>query len=208
MDYRQVKKAYARLSPVYDVVFDRIFYPGRVRAIELLASKPGDLILEVGIGTGLNLPLYPGHCRLIGIDISEEMLRRARERVAELHLHHVALTLMDASRLAFPDDTFDHVLATYTISAVPDPVKTLLEMKRVCKKGGHIVIVNHFKSENPIMGTMEELVSPFCTKLGGFKSDLELGPLLQEAKLSIEQHHRVNLFNGWHLIRCINEKSA
>ncbi|MFN3477121.1 MAG: class I SAM-dependent methyltransferase [Candidatus Methylomirabilales bacterium] len=206
MDYHQIKKAYARLSPVYDVVFDRVFYPGRVKAVELLEIKPGNLILEVGIGTGLNLPLYPSHCRLIGIDISEEMLERAKERVEELNLRHITLTLMDASCLGFPDSTFDHVLATYTISAVPDPVRTLLEMKRVCREGGYIVILNHFKSENSIMGTLEELVSPICTKLGGFKSDLELGPLLREAKLNIEQHHRVNLFNGWHLIRCINEK--
>jgi len=207
MEYQQVKKAYARLSPVYDVVFDRVFYPGRVRAIELLKAKPGDLILEVGVGTGLNLPLYPGHCRLVGIDISEEMLRRARERVKELYLHHVALTLMDASHLAFPDDTFDHVVATYTISAVPNPVKVLLEMKRVCKNGGFIVILNHFKSENPMVAALEELVSPLCAHLG-WKSDLPLSPLLQSVGLIPEQIHRVNLFNGWRLIRCINEKQA
>lgn len=206
MDDHQIKKAYARLSPIYDVAFNRIFYPGRVRAVELLEPKPGDLILEVGIGTGLNLPLYPGHCRLVGIDISKEMLRRARERVEELKLRNVTLTLMDASCIAFPDSTFDHVLATYAISAVPDPVGTLLEMKRACKEGGYIVILNHFKSENLIMGTLEELVSPLCVRLGGFQSDLELPPLLQKARVKVEQHHRVNLFNGWHLIRCINEK--
>lgn len=203
MDYQTIKRAYAILSPVYDLLFDKIFHPGRVAAINVLEIKPGDRVLEVGVGTGLNLVLYPGHCRVTGIDISEEMLRKARQRVQALGLTHVTLELMDASNLAFPNDTFDHVLATYVLSAVPDPVKTLLEMRRVCKSSGHLVILNHFKSDNPIIGALEEMLAPVCTRIG-FKTDLKLKPLLERTALAPEQLHRVNLMNGWRLVRCIN----
>jgi phosphatidylethanolamine/phosphatidyl-N-methylethanolamine N-methyltransferase len=106
--------------------------------------------------------------------------------------------------MEFPDEHFDHVLATYVISAVPEPVQVLREIKRVCKKKGHIVILNHFKSENPVIGRFEELMAPLCGQLG-FKTDLKLMPLLKEAGLTTEQLHRVNLLNGWRLVRCIND---
>ena len=146
MDYETIKRAYAILSPVYDFLFDKVFYPGRVAAIDLLEIQPRNRVLEVGVGTGLNLPLYPQHCEVTGVDISEEMLRKAEERVKTLGVKNTRLMVMDGSKLDFPDDSFDRVIATYVISAVPDPVKTLLEMRRVCKPSGHLVILNHFKS--------------------------------------------------------------
>ena len=204
LDYQTIKRAYAFLSPVYDILFNRIFHPGRVAAINLLEIKPGDRVLEVGVGTGLNLPLYPRDCSVAGIDISVEMLRKARERAKELERTGVTLSVMDASNLEFPADTFDHVLATYVISAVPDPVKTLLEMRRVCKPGGHVVILNHFKSENPVLGALEWMVAPVCTRIG-FKTDLKLNPLLERAGMPPDQLHRINvmMINGWRLVRCI-----
>ena len=204
LDYKQITRAYAILSPMYDLLFDKIFHPGRVAAVQLLGIKPNDLVLEVGIGTGLNLPLYPPDCHLVGIDLSRQMLSKAREKVKEYGMNNVTLKVMDASKLEFPDAHFDHVLATYVISAVPEPIQVLREIKRVCKKKGHIVILNHFKSENPVVGTLEELVAPLCTRLG-FKTDLKLMPVLKEAQLTPEQLHRVNLLNGWRLVRCLNE---
>jgi len=203
LDYDTIKRAYAFLCPVYDVLFNRIFHSGRVAAIDLLEIKPGDRVLEVGIGTGLNLPLYPRDCIVTGIDISTEMLQRARLRSKELGLCSVTLALMDASNLEYPDDTFDHVLATYVISAVPDPVKTLLEMRRVCKPEGHLVILNHFRSENPVLGAVEWALAPVCTRIG-FKTDLKLKPLLEKAALSPDQIRRINvmMMNGWRLVRC------
>jgi phosphatidylethanolamine/phosphatidyl-N-methylethanolamine N-methyltransferase len=189
---------------MYDLLFDKIFLPGRVAAIPLLGIKPNDLVLEVGIGTGLNLPLYPQDCHLVGIDLSSEMLSKARDKVRDYGMNNVTIKEMDASKLEFPDEHFDHVLATYVISAVPEPVQVLREIKRVCKKKGHIVILNHFKSENPLVGTLEELVAPLCTRLG-FKTDLKLMPVLRAAQLIPEQLHRVNLLNGWRLVRCLNE---
>ncbi len=204
LDYKQIKRAYAIMSPMYDLLFDKIFHPGRVAAVQLLDIKPHDLVLEVGIGTGLNLPLYPRNCRLVGIDLSRQMLKKAQEKMREYGMENVTLKVMDASKLEFPDEHFDHVLATYVISAVPEPVRVLREIKRVCKKKGHIVILNHFKSENPVIGAFEELMAPLCIQLG-FKTDLKLMPLLKEVKLATEQVHRVNLLNGWRLVRCIND---
>jgi phosphatidylethanolamine/phosphatidyl-N-methylethanolamine N-methyltransferase len=203
MDYETINRAYAVLSPVYDFLFDKIFYPGRVAAIDLLEIQPGNRVLEVGVGTGLNLPLYSRDCNVTGIDISKEMLRKAEERVLTLGMANTKLMVMDGSRLAFPDDSFDRVIATYVISAVPDPVKTLLEMRRVCKPSGHLVILNHFKSENPVIGMFEKLLAPVCTKIG-FNTELKLMPLLERVALSPDQMHRVNLMNGWRLVRCIN----
>jgi phosphatidylethanolamine/phosphatidyl-N-methylethanolamine N-methyltransferase len=203
MDYETINRAYAILSPVYDFLFDKIFYPGRVAAIDLLEIQPGNRVLEVGVGTGLNLPLYPSDCDVTGIDISKEMLRKAEERVKTLGVKNTNLMVMDGSKLAFPDDSFDRVIATYVISAVPDPVKTLLEMRRVCKPSGHLVILNHFKSENPVIGMFEKMLAPVCTKIG-FNTELKLMPLLERVALSPDQMHRVNLMNGWRLVRCIN----
>ena len=203
MDYETINRAYAILSPVYDFLFDKIFYPGRVAAIDLLEIQPGNRVLEVGVGTGLNLPLYSRDCNVMGIDISKEMLRKAEERVLTLGMVNTKLMVMDGSKLAFPDDSFDRVIATYVISAVPDPVKTLLEMRRVCKPSGHLVILNHFKSENPVIGMFERLLAPVCTKIG-FNTELKLMPLLERVALSPDQMHRVNLMNGWRLVRCIN----
>ena len=203
MDYKTIERAYAILSPVYDFLFDKVFYPGRVAAIKLLEAKPGDRILEVGVGTGLNLPLYPRDCDVTGVDISEGMLRKAEERVRTLGMGRARLMVMDGSQLQFPDNSFDRVIATYVISAVPDPVKTLLEMRRVCKPSGHLVILNHFKSENPIIGMFEKILAPVCTKIG-FDTELKLMPLLERVALAPEQMHRVNLMNGWRLVRCIN----
>ena len=203
MDYETINRAYAVLSPVYDFLFDKIFYPGRVAAVDLLEIQPGNRVLEVGVGTGLNLPLYSRDCNVTGIDISKEMLRKAEERVLTLGMVNTKLMVMDGSKLAFPDDSFDRVIATYVISAVPDPVKTLLEMRRVCKPSGHLVILNHFKSENPVIGMFEKLLAPVCTKIG-FNTELKLMPLLERVALSPDQMHRVNLMNGWRLVRCIN----
>ena len=205
LETRQVKRAYAFYSPVYDLLFDWIFHPGRQAAVRLLDLRPTDRLLEVGIGTGLNLPLYPRNCRLAGIDISEKMLEKARAKIEELRLPNVTLKVMDASVMEFHDNEFDRALATYVISAVPDPVAVLREMRRVVKPGGLIVILNHFRSQRRLMGALEDLVAPLCTRLG-WKSNLPLDPLLRQVGLSPETTTKVNLFNGWRLIKCVNRK--
>jgi len=205
LEKRQVKRAYALYSPVYDLLFDWIFHPGRQAAVKLLGIQSGDRILEVGIGTGLNLPLYPPNCQLVGIDLSERMLEKARAKIEELGLGNVTLKVMDAGATDFAANEFDRVLATYVISAVPDPVGVLREMRRVVKPDGTLVILNHFRSEQRVMGALEDVVAPLCTRLG-WKSNLALEPLLREVGLSPDLIVKVNLFNGWRLIRYVNRK--
>jgi phosphatidylethanolamine/phosphatidyl-N-methylethanolamine N-methyltransferase len=205
LEKRQVKRAYKLYAPAYDFVFDWIFHPGREAAIRLLDAKRGHHILEVGIGTGLNLPLYPRHCRVTGIDLSEEMLEKAQEKVVDLRLGNVTLRAMDATVMDLGENEFDSAVATYTISAVPDPVAVLREMKRVVKTGGNLIMLNHFRSQRPVIGRLEDLVAPVCTRLG-WKSNLPLEPLLEQVGLTPEISTKVNLFNGWRLIKCVNRK--
>jgi phosphatidylethanolamine/phosphatidyl-N-methylethanolamine N-methyltransferase len=205
LEKRQVERAYEFYAPVYDFIFDWIFAPGRAAAVRQLSLAAGDSVLEVGIGTGLNLPLYSPNCRLTGIDLSQEMLDKAIERCQELAMPNVTLKVMDATSLDFGDNEFDKAVATYTISAVPDPVAVLREMRRVVKPDGAIVILNHFRSERRLTGWAEDMVAPVCTRLG-WKSNLALKPLLTAVGLEAEAIAKVNLFNGWRLVSCINRK--
>lgn len=203
LEERQIRRAYDFYSPVYDFVFKKIFEPGRIAAVRLIGPPAGRRILEVGIGTGLNLPLYPRGIDLVGIDLSEGMLKKAQEKVEDLGMSNVILKVMDASALDFGDGEFDATLATYVISAVPDPVAVLREMRRVTKPGGTIVILNHFRSQNPLMRRVEDALAPVCAHLG-WKTNLQLTPLLQAVGLTPEVTRRVNLLRGWHLVKCIN----
>lgn len=205
LEKRQVKRAYAFYPPIYDFLFDWIFHPGRVAAVKLLDIQPDERILEVGIGTGLNLLLYPPRCRLTGIDLSEKMLEKAQAKIEELGLESATLKVMDAAAMDFGDSEFDRALATYVISAVPDPLGVLREMRRVVKPGGTIVILNHFRSPSRLVASLEDLVSPLCTRLG-WKSNLPFEPLLKEGGLTPDLATKVNLFNGWRLLRCVNRK--
>ena len=205
LEKRQVQRAYELYAPVYDFIFDWIFAPGRTAALKQLALERSDSVLEVGIGTGLNLPLYPWACQLTGIDLSQEMLDKAVERVQTLAMPNVTLKVMDATSLDFGDNEFDKVVATYTISAVPEPVAVLKEMRRVVKPDGIIVILNHFRSERRLTGWVEDLLAPVCTRLG-WKSNLPLAPLLEQVGLVPESITQVNMFDGWRLVKCVNRK--
>ena len=205
LEKRQVQRAYELYAPVYDFIFDWIFAPGRAAAVRQLDLQRSDSILEVGIGTGLNLPLYPVTYQLTGIDLSQEMLDKAVGRVHALTMPNVTLKVMDATAMDFGDNEFDKAVATYTISAVPDPVAVLSEMCRVVKPGGLIVIMNHFRSERRLMGWLEDLVAPVCTRLG-WKSNLALKPLLAQVGLEPELVAKANMFNGWRLVKCVNRK--
>ena len=199
---RQVRRAYDFYSPIYDFIFKKIFEPGRIAAVRTVGSPIMGRVLEVGIGTGLNLPLYPRAINLVGIDLSEGMLKKAQEKVDSLRMENVILKVMDASALDFGDGEFDATLATYVISAVPDPVAALREMRRVTKPGGAIVILNHFRSENPVMRHIEDALAPVCAHLG-WKTNLVLTPLLKAVGLTPELTRRVNLLRGWHLVKCV-----
>src|SRR4051812_44706482 len=166
LDRATIEKAYARWAPVYDVVFGKVFERGR-RASIAAAERIGGRILEVGVGTGISLPDYARTNRLVGIDISAPMLRKAQERVAEHGLTNVeALAVMDAKHLAFPDNFFDVVVAQFVITAVPDPEATLDEFARVVRPGGEIILVNHIGAEGGPRKVFELAFAPLARRLG------------------------------------------
>ncbi len=165
-DKANVERAYARWAPVYDLVFGAVFERGR-RAAIAAAERIGGRILEVGVGTGISLPDYARSNRLVGVDLSEPMLRKAQARVAEHDLRNVeALAVMDATRLALADRSFDVVVAQYVITAVPDPEATLDEFARVIKPGGEIVLVNHIGAEAGLRALFERCFAPLARRLG------------------------------------------
>ena len=197
-------RVYENLSSVYDFTFGPTLHPGRVDAIRRMGIKANDQVLEVGVGTGINASLYPRDCAVTGIDLSTSMLEKARHRIARKGVRNVRLLEMDATNLKFPDDTFDVVYAPYVISVVPDPVAVTREMVRVCRPGGRIVILNHFRSRNAIGATLERIIAP-ATKYLGFKSDLDLPAFLVQADLKPVSIQKVNVPRIWSLVTCVKE---
>jgi phosphatidylethanolamine/phosphatidyl-N-methylethanolamine N-methyltransferase len=170
LDRDTIEKAYDRWAPVYDVVFGRVFEQGRMASIaaaEAHVGPDGGRILEVGLGTGISLLSYRRSNRIVGIDISAGMLRRALNRVVEHKLTNVeALAVMDAKHLALPDASFDVVVAQYVITAVPDPETTLDEFVRVLRPGGEIILVNHLGAETGFRRAFEQSFAPLARRLG------------------------------------------
>jgi len=165
-DNASIERAYARWAPIYDLVFGPVFERGRRAAISA-AERVGGRILEVGVGTGISLPHYARSNRLVGVDLSAAMLRKAQARVAEQGLTHVeALAVMDAGRLALPDRSFDVVVAQYVITAVPHPEATLDEFARVIRPGGEIVLINHIGAETGLRRLFELCFAPLARRLG------------------------------------------
>src|SRR5271170_1124634 len=166
LDKDAVARAYARWAPIYDLVFGAVFERGR-RASIAAAERIGGRILEVGVGTGLSLPDYSRSNRLIGVDLSVPMLRKAKTRVLEHKLTNVdGLAVMDAQHLGFADAAFDVVVAQYVITAVPDPETTLDEFTRVIKPGGEIILVNHLGAEQGLRAVYERWFAPLARRLG------------------------------------------
>jgi len=199
-----VARVYENIAWAYDLIFGPALHPGRVNAIRRMGIRPGDRVLEVGVGTGINAALYPTDCSVTGIDLSSSMLEKARERVARKGVRNVRLLQMDAANLKFADDTFDIVYAPYVISVVPDPVAVAAEMRRVCRPGGRIVILNHFRSKNRFGAWLERIISPLTVHIG-FKSDLDLPAFLAQAELKPVSIEKVNHPRIWSLVTCIKD---
>jgi phosphatidylethanolamine/phosphatidyl-N-methylethanolamine N-methyltransferase len=197
------RPVYCRLAALYDHIFGWTLQAGRRAAIATLATRPGETILEVGVGTGVNCSLYPRSVRVVGIDVSPVMLARARRRLDGLALTHCSIARMDAARLAFADGTFDVVYAPYVMSVVSDPVGTAREMARVCRKGGRIAMLNHFRSRNHAMRLVERLGSRFTGRLG-FTMDLDLATLVAQAQLQPVSVRRVNFLGISTLVTCLS----
>jgi phosphatidylethanolamine/phosphatidyl-N-methylethanolamine N-methyltransferase len=205
MDAKRVERVYSVYSGFYDLIFGRIFHKSRANAIDLLDIHPGENILEVGVGTGLSLPLYPPYCHITGIDLSGSMLEKSRRRIQKQEISNVTLKKMDATRMDFSDNFFDAVLAAYVISTVPDPKGVVQEIVRVCKEGGKIVFLNHFQNGNKLISIFEKTLSPICKRIG-FRTDLDLAAILQDTPLVINRKEKVHPLHFWKAVQCINRK--
>ncbi|WP_348761594.1 methyltransferase domain-containing protein [uncultured Salinisphaera sp.] len=202
MDERSVVTAYRRLSGTYDRFFGPVFEQGRQAAIQKMDCQPGDRVLEVGVGTGLSLDHYGPEVEVVGIDVSPDMLEHARGRLSEEQRSRITLAEMDAQAVEYPDNSFDKVVAMYVVSVAPDPEKVVEEMKRVCKPGGELFIVNHFSQKGP-MAKLERLASPL-SKLVGFRPSFPLDDFLAMADLEVIETQSVNAFGYWTLIHARN----
>ena len=165
-DRETVERAYDRWAPVYDLVFGGVFSKGRAMAIQA-TNRLGGRVLEVGVGTGISLPLYAPHLRIFGTDISEAMLAKAKSRVSEQKLSHVeGLAVMDAEKLEFPDDSFDVVMAQYVVTAVPNPEAALDEFARVLRPGGELIILTRVSADDGMRRFIEQRLQPVVRHLG------------------------------------------
>ena len=170
IDKQTVEKVYARWAPVYDLVFGAVFQSGR-RAVVAASERVGGRILEVGVGTGLSLPFYSGGHRVTGIDLSEEMLDKARTRVAKENLRYVEdLAIMDCECLDYPNASFDVVTAQCVVNTVPNPEKAMEEFSRVLRPGGEIILLNRVGAEAGPRLAFERFFQPVVNRFG-WRSD-------------------------------------
>lgn len=186
LDAAGVRDAYRRWAGVYDAVFGGVSAFGRRRAVAEVNRLPGTRVLEVGVGTGLALPRYRGDKRVVGIDLSREMLEKAAERVRAERLGQVVgLAEMDAERMAFADGAFDIAVAMFTASVVPDAKRLFGEMSRVVRPGGHLLFVNHFAAEDGPRWWVERAMAPL-SRLLGWHPDFALRDLLDPELVQVE----------------------
>ncbi len=207
IDEGAVLDAYRRWAPVYDYTFGLVAKEGRRHAVDILNSREGRL-LEVGVGTGLSLPDYKPHLEVVGIDLSPEMLEKARERVANGGLGHVTgLHEMDASDLRFPDASFDTVVAMYVMTVVPDPEAVMRELSRVTKPGGEVMLVNHFSQREGVRGWVERRMAPFADKIG-WRSVFDVSRVTVCDDLELVEHKALRPFGLFTMLRFDKREDA
>ena len=196
-----MERLYSFYSPFYDFVFGKALEPGRREAFKYLSSRSGQRILEIGIGTGTSLELYPPHSHIVGIDIAEGMIKKARKRLAaHSNGHTVELHVMDACNMDFPDSTFDAVIASYVITTVPDPHKLCREILRVLRPGGQIIAVQQSRGENGhLFEKAKDVLAPLFVRIG-FTTDLDVLRVMRESGMCIEHVCGCNIFRLHRLI--------
>ena len=198
---------YYEFSHLYDVFFGRVFFPRIVRVIRSLGIEPGARVLELGVGTGLSLEAYPQHCQVTGIDLAPEMLERAQDRVNRNGWRHVTLQQGDAQNLAFTDDAFDYVMAFHVVSVVPDPQRMMAEAERVCRPGGLLAIINHFRSRQRAVARVQRGIDPVTRRLG-WTTTLCLPALLDGSRLHVERQWKTSPRSLFTIVVARNAKAV
>jgi phosphatidylethanolamine/phosphatidyl-N-methylethanolamine N-methyltransferase len=205
MNRTEVKTIYSAYSSFYDTIFSRFFSPRIKLGIHNSRIEKGDRVIEVGVGTGLSLPVYPKDCSVVGIDLTRKMLEKAKVKKEKYKLWHVDLFEMDAENMTFADNSFDHAVAAFVISVVPNPEKMVAEIRRVTKKGGNILIFNHFCGNNSFVKGVGKIFSPLCQKWG-WRSDISLDLLSNHCNLQIDEVIKKNKLDLWSIIIATNNK--
>ena len=207
MDQNSIIKSYKRVSSFYDLTFGQVFRPGQKAIIKKMDCIDSDNVLEIGIGTGSSLQYYPKETKVVGIDISPDMLEVAKKRIVKDKIHNKHILLMNGERLSFPDNSFDKVVGMYVVSVTQNPQVLVEEMKRVCKNDGDIYIVNHFSTEqdNLFMKMFEKGLMPI-SKILGWKPYFPFDEFNAYANLDVLEMSKVNLFNYWNIIHASNNK--
>lgn len=184
-------RIYSDFARFYDFFFGRVFVDREHEYIEGLNLRPGNRVLEVGVGTGIALDAYPPYAHVVAIDPSADMLAQAKKRLTENGWTHIELRQGDALNLDYPDDSFDYVTSFHVLTVVPDPYKMMSEMVRVCKPGGRIVITTHFQSNNPIIAAFYTIVNPITLRLG-WTTKLRKQDVLKGHPIALERNERIS----------------
>jgi phosphatidylethanolamine/phosphatidyl-N-methylethanolamine N-methyltransferase len=201
LDQASIVEAYRRWASVYDTVFGGISSTGRLRAVALVNRLPGKDVLEVGVGTGLALPHYCSDKRITGIDLSKEMLRKARERTrAESLVNVQALHEMDAEATSFEDSSFDIAVGMFVASVVPNPKRLLTEMRRLVRPGGDILLINHFATAKGPRWWLERAMAPASRALG-WHPDFAMDAIFSADDLARIETESVSPFGIFTLVR-------
>ena len=207
MDQNSIIKSYKRVSGFYDMTFGQVFRPGQKTVIKKMNCSDSDSVLEIGIGTGSSFRYYPDETKVVGIDISPDMLDLARKKIEKNKAKNKHILLMNGENLSFPDNTFDKVVGMYVVSVTQNPKKLIEEMKRVCKNDGDIFIVNHFSNDtdNPLIKMFEKGLMP-VSKILGWKPYFPFSDFNEYAKLNVLEMSKVNIFDYWNIIHAANTK--
>jgi phosphatidylethanolamine/phosphatidyl-N-methylethanolamine N-methyltransferase len=192
-------RVYSDLARFYDHTFGRVFIDHEHEVIEQLNLRPDQQMLEVGVGTGISLEAYPAYVHVVGIDPSADMLAQAVKKTDENGWDHIELRQGDALNLAFADNSFDWVLSFHVMTVVPDPLRMMHEMVRVCKPGGKIVHVNHFASENPLLYSLVWIANPL-TKHLGWTTRLRVSDVISGENIRVERNERLSRLSVHRLV--------
>jgi len=199
-------KLYYEFSHFYDMIFARIFYPRIAAVIRALNIPASAKVLEVGVGTGLALEAYPPHCQVLGVDLAPDMLEYAEERIQQNGWRHITVEAMDAMNLKLPDDSFDYVTAFHVVSVVPDATKMMQEVQRVCRPGGRIVVINHFRSEKRLLAALDRGCEPLTRRWGWHT--LERSEVFDGVSFELERVYKTSRHSLFTIVVARNCKPA
>lgn len=187
-------RLYSKFIPAYEALWPLLVRRRVMRSIEALNITPNSKVLEVGIGTGMSMPAYPPHAQVTGIDLSDDMLAQARLKIEREGWDHINVQPMNAQKLEFPDQSFDFVTTFHVVSVVSDPQEMMSEIARVVKPGGSVLIINHFRSENPWVAKVIDRADPFTRHLG-WRTNVSYGDVVGELPLEVKVQPKSSPFS-------------